>query len=99
MTKHKKGPARKQPAWGPPSVAKHLGRDWKTMTTEERGLLSDTVRFCYNQHSRILAQREETNAEAWQKVYHQRELFRARLAKLRATIRRQANRWRNRVTV
>lgn len=96
VKKHKKGPKRKQVAWGPGSVAKHIGRDWFAMSTEERNLLSDTVRFCHRQHQRIVGQREESIFEAWQKVEHQRTFFRARLAKLRGIIRRQAV---NRTTV
>jgi hypothetical protein len=88
-----------QVAWSGPSVAKHIGRDWKTMSTEERGLLGDAVRFCYNQHNRVVTGHDVARMAAVVKVQEQRETYRARLAKLRATVRRQADRWRNRMTV
>lgn len=92
----KKGPRRQQVAWGPVSVAKHIGLCWDTMSTEERGLLSDVVRFCYNQHGRVVTRHEIARAAAVVKVHEQRQTYRARLAKLRAVIRRQAARWSHR---
>jgi hypothetical protein len=56
--KHKKGPARRQAAWGPPSVAKRIGRDWKTMSTEDRKLLSDACRFFFRQHQNTVVKRQ-----------------------------------------
>lgn len=94
--KHKKGPRRKQIAWGPVSIAKHIGRDWDEMSTDERCLLSDAVRFCYNQHGRIVARHDIARAAAVAMVQEQRQTYRARLAKLRTIIRRQAERWRHR---
>jgi hypothetical protein len=55
--KHKKGPRRRQAAWGPPSVAKRIGRDWTTMSTEDRKLLSDACRFFHRQHQTIVNRR------------------------------------------
>jgi hypothetical protein len=93
--KHKKGPKQQQVAWGPVSVAKNIGRDWGTMTTDERGLLSDAVRFCYNQHSRIVSGHEIARAAAVIKVHDQRETYRARLAKFRQKVKR----WKERMSV
>lgn len=45
-------------AWGPPSVARRAGHDWKTLPKDQRRLVSDVTRFLHGQHVALMAELE-----------------------------------------
>lgn len=45
-------------AWGPVSVARRSGHDWKSLSRGERKLVSDVTRFLHRQHSDLVSELE-----------------------------------------